>query len=205
MDAKNEKAKLRAAIVERLSAMQDDDRRSESRSICRRILQELPESPGLLFAYSPLKSEPDIRPALNELLKKGWRIALPALEDGNIVFRGVENLDDLVPGPSGALEPSSFAPVHPSTGSGQASTPVASRESPVVALIPGRAFDRKLHRLGRGNGGFDRWISQHRTVSPETKYWAVAFECQLVNEVPTESHDEKMDVVITARGIATGD
>ncbi|MFA7682254.1 MAG: 5-formyltetrahydrofolate cyclo-ligase, partial [Candidatus Peribacteraceae bacterium] len=69
------------------------------------------------------------------------------------------------------------------------------------ALIPGRAFDRDGNRLGRGNGSYDHWIREQRTANPQTKIWGIAFECQIVPIVPTEEHDERVDALITARGL----
>jgi len=61
-----------------------------------------------------------------------------------------------------------------------------------------------MNRLGRGNGGYDHWIEKQRDVNPDTRMIGVAFECQIVNEVPIDAHDEKMDEVITDRGSING-
>ncbi len=76
---------------------------------------------------------------------------------------------------------------------------------PAVVLVPGRAFDAKGARLGRGNGGYDKWIAQERSRNAPYQYWGVAFECQVVDEVPVEAHDQKLDAVVTARGFETRD
>jgi len=66
-----------------------------------------------------------------------------------------------------------------------------------VVLVPGRAFTKGGDRLGRGQGGYDKWIAAQRKRSPTTKYFGVCFNCQIVSKLPAEAHDEKMDMVIT--------
>ncbi len=76
-----------------------------------------------------------------------------------------------------------------------------SEETIDIAIIPGRAFTAKGERMGRGNGGYDIWISAQKKRSPSTLYIGVCFDCQIVQELPMETHDEIVDVVVTARGI----
>jgi 5-formyltetrahydrofolate cyclo-ligase len=55
-------------------------------------------------------------------------------------------------------------------------------------------------RLGRGNGGYDRWISAVRPINPSIQYIGVCFECQVVGDIAYEAHDEKVHRVVTSRG-----
>lgn len=61
-----------------------------------------------------------------------------------------------------------------------------------VAIVPGMAFDSKGHRLGRGKGYYDRFLS----LTPSIYKIGVCFPFQLVEEVPTGAHDVCMDEVI---------
>lgn len=60
------------------------------------------------------------------------------------------------------------------------------------ALVPGRAFDRRGARLGRGGGTFDRVLG--RLECPKI---GVAYDCQLLENLPVEPHDQLLDRVIT--------
>ncbi|MBR0176790.1 MAG: 5-formyltetrahydrofolate cyclo-ligase [Bacteroidales bacterium] len=62
-----------------------------------------------------------------------------------------------------------------------------------LIVVPGVAFDRKGNRLGRGKGYYDRFLSQHL----EVKRIGICFDFQLVEEVPSEPFDIRMDEVIT--------
>jgi len=73
----------------------------------------------------------------------------------------------------------------------------ATAVTPDVAIIPGVAFDRVGHRLGRGKGFYDRLLARLE----HTYKIGVAMQCQLVDNVPCELHDVTMDAVITAAGV----
>ena len=62
-----------------------------------------------------------------------------------------------------------------------------------LIIVPGVAFDRKGNRLGRGRGYYDRFLCQHLDV----KRIGICFDFQLVDEVPAESFDIRMDEVLT--------
>jgi len=63
---------------------------------------------------------------------------------------------------------------------------------PHVWLVPGLAFDRNGNRLGRGKGYFDALLAR----APGVKI-ALTHDFQLLNEVPTEAHDVRMDFIVT--------
>ena len=62
-----------------------------------------------------------------------------------------------------------------------------------LIIVPGVAFDRKGNRLGRGRGYYDRFLCQHLDV----KRIGICFDFQLVDEVPSEPFDIRMDEVIS--------
>lgn len=75
-------------------------------------------------------------------------------------------------------------------------TDTVSPEEIELIVVPGVAYDRSGNRLGRGKGFYDRLLSSTKA----TKI-GVAYEFQLVDSIPTEPHDVKMDLVITQSGI----
>ena len=62
-----------------------------------------------------------------------------------------------------------------------------------LIVVPGVAFDRDGNRLGRGRGYYDRFLSQHLDV----RRIGICFDFQLVDEVPAEPFDIRMDEVLT--------
>ena len=66
-------------------------------------------------------------------------------------------------------------------------------------IVPGAAFDRCGNRLGLGGGYYDRFLQR----VPNAKRVALSFNCQLIDIVPSEPHDAKVDVIITESEILT--
>lgn len=62
-----------------------------------------------------------------------------------------------------------------------------------LVIVPGVAFDSNGNRIGRGRGYYDRFLCKHSNV----KKIGICFDFQLVDEIPTEPTDIKMDEIIT--------
>ena len=187
MNLPEQKKHLRDSISERLKKMPKRDRDAESRTLCREITKLIPKDAIRIAAYVPLPSEADITPLLMELLAKKVRVYLPCFENKKLIFREATSLAELSKGELNIMEPPKDADE-------------LEPENLDLALIPARAYSRSGARLGRGNGGYDIWIREQRSVHPKTQFWGVALECQIMNEIPMEAHDETVDAVITARG-----
>ncbi|MBU1123564.1 5-formyltetrahydrofolate cyclo-ligase [Patescibacteria group bacterium] len=186
MHPSESKQQLRESIIERLAHMSEKDRADESRSICRRLKENIPEGSGVCVYSALKKTEPDLTMLIEKLLKRGDKVYFPFFEGDHFIFKRAMNLDELKPGKLKILEP-------------PADSELADPKEIDFVLVPGRAFDRNGNRLGRGNGGYDYWIADQRMANPKTAMWGVAFECQIVNEVPVEEHDRRVDGVVTAR------
>ena len=101
------------------------------------------------------------------------------------LFR-LESFTELVPGAYGILEPS----VELRELAEKQVSPAAID----MAIVPGVAFDRSGTRLGHGAGYYDKLLAQLRADSPRI---ALAFECQLFDELPRDAHDVPMNAVVT--------
>lgn len=87
----------------------------------------------------------------------------------------------LKPGAYGILEPA-FNPKR-----------LGDPEKLDLAVVPGAAFDRDGGRLGRGEGYFDRFLKE----AGRAYKIGLAFKFQLVEKVPSEAHDVRVDEVLT--------
>jgi 5-formyltetrahydrofolate cyclo-ligase len=64
-------------------------------------------------------------------------------------------------------------------------------------VAPGLAFDRDGNRLGYGGGHYDRYLARLGRRAPRV---GVAFSLQIVDRVPADEGDERVDVVATDQG-----
>ena len=132
-----------------------------------------------LLLYSALPDEVQTQPLLDELLSQGKTILLPrVVSDTDMELRCYTGLNDLQPGSYHIMEPV-----------GQRFTDYKKIE---VAVIPGMAFDREGHRLGRGKGYYDRFL----TLIPDVYKIGMCFPWQLADHVPCDEHDIGMDAVV---------
>ncbi len=67
-----------------------------------------------------------------------------------------------------------------------------------IAIIPSVALDEKGGRIGSGEGYYDRIIPQ---LPITTRKVGLAFESQIIQQVPMESHDKHIDIIITEKRI----
>jgi len=63
-----------------------------------------------------------------------------------------------------------------------------------LIIVPGSGFDLQGNRLGYGGGYYDRFFM---LINPLTPKVALAFECQVIEQVPTDKHDAIMTMLIT--------
>ena len=107
-------------------------------------------------------------------------------ERDDLAMVRVESAEELKQGRYGILEP---------TGG-----KIMTREDQeaLVMFVPGLAFDRQGNRLGRGKGWYDRAVG---LLEGGPRLIALAYECQIVDQVPTEKWDRKIHYIVTERRI----
>lgn len=94
-------------------------------------------------------------------------------------------------------EKSEFGIPEPRAGEGALYDPIHAPQT--VVVVPGLAFDRQGSRLGRGGGYYDRFLG--RAAFQSAIKVGVCWGLQIVESVPTESHDIGMDWVCFERGV----
>lgn len=156
-------------------------RRSEG-SQWQKIWEQLESLPDFAAArtillYSSIDGEVPTRDFI-ERWSMAKTIVLPKVA-GDILILKQYASDHLQQGYRSIMEPTDEAPE-------------LSPDKVDLAIIPGMAFDKQGHRLGRGKGYYDRLLP-----SMSCPKVAVAFDYQLLDYVPTEEHDVLMDIVIT--------
>ena len=147
---------------------------------------------GTILLYVSARSEVCTLPFVSEMLASNKRVVVPyCLPDRLQLFR-LERMDELSLGTWGILEPNE------ALRRSRSEIEIGSID---FVFVPGLAFDRRGGRLGHGKAYFDRLLKDAR---PDATLAAIAFECQLVEQVPMEAHDVWMDLVITEAAVYRG-
>ncbi len=132
--------------------------------------------------YSAMPAEAPASGYARYFHEAGHPIALPAFaQPGDaMAFRRWDSpyLDEL-------LEPGPFGSAQPLTG--------AELIEPEVLFIPLVGFTEDGGRLGQGGGHYDRWLAAH----PNASAIGLAWDCQLIDDLPRETHDMPLTAVVT--------
>jgi 5-formyltetrahydrofolate cyclo-ligase len=182
------KRSLRAATLSRRNSLSESECFLWSRLIQARAL----EMPAYLASrsvalYSPIQNEVHTGDILQQSLSRGRKVFYPRLgSDDSFDLIQVLSVVELTAGRFGIQEP---------TGSGL--LPEADY-SGLVVFVPGVAVDPRGNRLGRGRGWYDRLL---KCLDDRSIAVALAYELQVVEEVPAELWDERVDYVVTEKRI----
>lgn len=141
----------------------------------------LNQESGTWGGFMPTSHEPDLQEIFkNNKNNKGVMWAFPCVDGDAMEYFIPQSSGNFIKSKLGILEPDKTM-----------SKPVASEELAGI-LVPGIAFDENGHRMGRGRGYYDRYLSKFNG-----KKIGVCFEIQVLPEIPRDPHDVRMDVVIT--------
>lgn len=191
-DAAAAKRALRDVVLARRDAMAGAQRRAADEAL-RARLAALPAVAGArtILCFASFRTEIDTMPFIAHCLARGAAVALPLIVGPHHMeaFAVTDPARDLVPGRFDIPEPRPELPlVDPATID--------------VVIVPGSVFDLQGGRMGYGGGFYDTYLGRLRPHVPRV---AIAYEVQLVERVPRESHDLCVDTIVTeTRLIETG-
>lgn len=188
--------KKKAIREEAHANRKDQENKDElSREICARFmaLPEYQRARTVMF-YVDVRTEVRTRQDLATALTHGKTIVVPWCNDqGELELFRLESMEDLALGMYKILEPKAELRNLPER---QVDVKLLD-----IVMVPGVAFTRAGARMGHGKGYYDKLLEHAR---PDAPLVALAFECQLFPEIPTQSHDVFMDKIITEKGVYTG-
>lgn len=171
-----------------LSAQNKERRDSKSRLIQKKLFEHQAFcKASVVCFYVAMPVEVDTRPMIQEALKIGKRVLVPLadLENKELKLYEIRDLDtDLEVGALGILEPRKDR------------ARLADAKEVDCVIVPGMAFDSQGHRLGRGGGFYDRFLSKFSAKTPKI---ALAFSFQVLPQIPQETHDQRVDIVLTEK------
>ncbi len=178
------KSSIRATIRSQAAGLSEPDIVSRSERVIHRLGQLTVFGSAVnLLVYVSTGHEVKTHGLIRSLLARGRRVSVPYYHTVSRQYMAFEIRDfdtDLHPGRYGILEPRP-EPSH-----------VMGADRFDVVLAPGLAFDLDGHRLGRGTGYFDRILNRIHGARI-----GLAFDFQIVEDVPVDAHDAAMDYIVT--------
>jgi 5-formyltetrahydrofolate cyclo-ligase len=189
MTLEEQKRSIRSRGLAKRRARPNKD--EASRQILARFwaLPEVIRAASLLM-YLDVRSEVRTRHALPTALASEKRIVVPYCVDRELELFRLEDVDELVAGTFGILEPR-----HELRDADHKHVTVNTVDA---IMVPGVAFDQRGARAGHGHGYYDRLLRKARS---ETPFIALAFACQVFPDIPIAEHDVRMDLVVTEKNI----
>ncbi len=184
------KKDLRESMLIKRDMLSPQERTRKSLMIKRRLFStpEYKEARVIAF-YVSFRSEAETENMIRESLKLGKKVVLPVsrVKKKELQMVYVKNFDkDLKPGTYGIIEPKTTK------------VKLDDLSQLDIVVLPGSVFDLSGYRLGYGGGYYDRFL---QTLGSGTVIIGLAYEFQVVNEVPRESHDIPVHQIVTENRI----
>ncbi len=134
-----------------------------------------------IFVYISFGSEVDTIDFIKRMLEAGKEVYVPVCNTESLTMTAsrITALKNLTKNRYGILEPDEI---------------VACDAELDVVIFPGAAFDKAGNRIGYGKGYYDKFIS---ALNYTPLKLGVCYDFQLLDEIPSEGHDVKMDIIIT--------
>ncbi|MFN3479249.1 MAG: 5-formyltetrahydrofolate cyclo-ligase [Thermodesulfovibrionales bacterium] len=176
---------IRNEILIKRDSIDPEKKKEKDRLIMDKVFS-LPyfEKAKTAFYFVSFRSEVSTLPQIEEALRRGKRIILPKVDNINKRLRlfEIHNTGEIKPGFMGIPEPDV--------------PPERERDINDVDLVimPGVAFDTNGNRLGYGAGYYDKLLSGLKKKIPLI---AIAYEEQIVDSLPAESHDVRVNMIVT--------
>ncbi|MCH3958454.1 MAG: 5-formyltetrahydrofolate cyclo-ligase [Selenomonas sp.] len=141
------------------------------------------ETAQTIFLYASMADEVQLDALMERCLALGKMVCLPLITGpGTMEAAVLPSMAALVTGKFGirTIDP--------------ACRQVLDARTIDLIIVPGAAFDAAGRRLGLGAGYYDRFMAER---APQASRIALTFDCQMVDEVPVEPHDQMVNLVIT--------
>ena len=165
------------------SGLSEEKKKEASSQIADRLFA-LPEyeNARFIYCYASIGDEVDTRRIIVESLRRGKKVAAPRVRGKQrMEFCLIQSLADLRPGYRSIPEPGPWC------------RKAAPPYEEVLVILPGTAFDRNGRRIGYGGGYYDTYLTGHDTCIRA----ALAYQAQIAEEIPVESHDVKAQIIVT--------
>ena len=183
-EVNQQKTETRKILKSTRASIPEATRMDAANSITEQILRldEIRDA-RTIFIYISYASEVHTHALIKALLAAGKTLAVPKIvKSDDMQAETFSSWEDLVPGELGILTPTDSTPCNGPFD---------------VAITPGLGFTLSGQRMGFGRGYYDKWFAQNKVRHKI----ALAFEVQLINEMPVEDTDVPMEKIVTEKRV----
>jgi 5-formyltetrahydrofolate cyclo-ligase len=183
------KQDVRKKIKSTLSNMKRDDRKAKSERIASGLFSlEAWKNARAVLTFLSLDEEINTDGIIKKSGSDEKLVLIPRVSGHELVFHPLRDNMRYTNHKLGMREPHIDEPV----------VETGKLASPFIIVVPGLAFDREKHRLGRGGGFYDRFLKNLRQQAGiDFTAIGVCFSEQLLETIPFFEHDESVDIVVT--------
>lgn len=185
------KSDLRKRILSIRNSMDKKESSEKSAVIMEKLTaMDIYKKAQVVFVYMDFNHEVETMNLIKKMLLDKKKVVIPYTDTVNTVIipSELKDMEGLVKSKFGYYEPAhdKILPVKP--------------EEFDLVVVPGVVFDKNLNRIGFGKGYYDRILCSLKKGAMAV---AVAYDFQVLDEVPSEQHDVKMDMIITEKNTYT--
>jgi len=183
-DVRLTKQSMRSKILLKFKNHKEEDREKKSSLIKEKLFRtKIFNNAKIVMFFISFGGEVNTKDMINEAIKLGKKVAVPVCGKNRLIKPCLLSKEiPLISGLYGIPEP--------------AIKRFVNLEKLDLVIVPGLAFDRKGHRLGRGKGYYDillEELSPYKAVSI-----GLAFDFQILPSIPLSPQDKKVDKIIYA-------
>jgi len=175
---------IRKELIEKRKKMSKKEVLEKSKQVKKRLFEidEFKKASTILF-YVSYGNEVYTHDMVKECLSNGKKVVVPVTDIDNrkLILSKLRSWDDLAKGAYNILEPKK-----------EKIDEVSIFDIDLI-IVPGVGFDEHGCRMGHGVGYYDDLLKD----STNMVHVGLAFEKQIVDGIPTESHDTPVDKIVT--------
>jgi len=181
---KKQKKELRQSIKQKIKQLSDEEKEKQAEMVFTR-LKGLPQFrfAETVMLFWSMDDEIPTHSFIEEI-SGSKRVFLPVIKGDDIIVKPYISAED--------MQPEMRYNIHEPIGD------EVPNINPDLIIVPGLAFDADCNRLGRGKGYYDRFLN---SLDVASSLVGICFNEQIVDQIPVDEHDYKVDTVITAQSL----
>lgn len=176
---------LRQQILSARSAVSDEEwRENDARRAATALDLLQKRRHGCLAIYASRPGEPGTTDIIDGAVEAGWQVLVPWI-GRHVAWATFRGWDHMKPGWRGIPQPTTQP------------LPAAALAAATIIMTSSLAVSTEGFRLGNGGGWYDRALPHRRSG---TAVWSLARAVEVLDHIPTDSHDVAINAVITEAG-----